>query len=95
MRLFSDYYSLFCISYELNYRNNFLDFFLTISLIILGVSILLNTSCSIYHNDRLNSILLLYIEQEVLSKIDTPKMIDDFLRKKCRKLFTVNGLIDQ
>ena len=32
--------------------------------------------------DKLNSMSLLYIEQEVLSEMDTTKIIDDFARKK-------------
>ena len=35
--------------------------------------------------DRLNSISLLYLEQEVLSKINSTKIIDFFARKNLEK----------
>lgn len=36
---------------------------------------------------RLNNLAILYIEQEILNRIDTAKIIDDFARNKARRKF--------
>ena len=37
--------------------------------------------------ERLNNLAILYIEQEILNRIDTAKIIEDFARNKARRKF--------
>lgn len=39
--------------------------------------------------ERLNNLAILYIEQEILNRIDTDKIIDDFARNKARRKFII------